>query len=371
MRVPLWLPSRAMENRVGVRMVRSSESRFPPVTLDRPATIRDVARVAGVSVGTASKALNGQGKLRPDTIEHVRAAASHLEYRPNDLMQSVLRKRTFTVGLLTTESGRFTMPILQGIEDVLATAQFSVFLCLAIDNPDRERQHIDSLLAKHVDGIIVVGNITQRLPIDIGRSRTPILYTYTYVQERSALCLLPDNEAGGALVTTHLLHGGRRRFAHITGPADWEAVRLRRDGMRTTLADYGLDLPDDHVLAGPWHPSWGFQAMHQILDCDPSVDAVFCGNDEIASGAIDAVRERGRRVPDDVAIVGFDNWEQFALATRPPLTSVDMDVYELGRRSGSRMLALMKGERESGVVRLPCRLVVRASSGPRPGSGSC
>jgi LacI family transcriptional regulator len=349
-----------------MRTVDAPASGFPPVLLEHPATIRDVAHAAAVSVGTASKALNGQGKLRAETIERVRAAAAHLEYRPNDLMQSVLRKRTFTVGLLTTEGGRFTMPMLQGIEDVLATAHISVFLCLAVDNPDRERQHLDSLLAKHVDGIIVVGNITKRPPVDIGRSRTPVLYVFTYVHERNALSLLPDNEGGGALAAMHLVHGGRRRFAHITGPADWEAVRLRLEGMRASLAEYGLDLPTDHVLAGPWHPAWGFEAMHQLLDRDSAIDAVFCGNDEIASGAMDALRERGRHVPGDVAVVGFDNWEQFALATRPPLTSVDMDVYELGRRAGSRMLALMSGERESGIVRLPCRLVVRASSAPRP-----
>jgi LacI family transcriptional regulator len=134
--------------------------------------------------------------------------------------------------------------------------------------------------------------------------------------------------------------------------------------MREVLGDHGLALPEDHVLLGPWSQRWGYEATCRLLDADPRIDGLFCGNDQLAVGAIDALRERGRRVPDDVAVVGFDNWIEFAEETRPPLTTVDMQIYELGRRAGLRMLGMMKGERESGIVRLPCRLVVRESSVP-------
>ena len=333
-------------------------------TSRRPATIQDVARVARVSVGTASKALNGNGKLRAETVERVRAAAVQLEYRPNALMQSLLRRRSHTVGLITTDSGRFSMPLLTGVEDALSAERISVFLCPApYRSPEREQQHIDSLLAKHVDGIIVLGWRTDpRPPIDIGGARTPVLYAYTYLERPDTLCLLPDDAQGGRLATAHLLQTGRRHLAHITGPAEWGAVRLRRDAMREVLAEQGLALPDDRVLTGPWSQRWGYKATCRLLDADPQIDGLFCGNDQIAVGAIDALRERGRHVPDDVAVVGFDNWTEFAEETRPPLTTVDMQIYELGRRAGIRMLGMMKGERESGVVHLPCRLVVRESS---------
>lgn len=334
----------------------------------RTATIQDVARAAGVSVGTASKALNGQGKLRAETIGRVRTAATRLEYRPNDLMQSLLRGRTHTVGLITTDDGRFSMPLVLGVEDALAAERISVFLCPAPHHSPvalaRERQHIDSLLAKHVEGIIVLGwKIDPRPPIDIGRARTPVLYVYTSVDQPETLCLLPDDAQGGRLATAQLLRAGRRRLAHITGPEDWGAVRLRRDAMRDLLDAHGLALPNDHVLTGPWRSRWGYEAACRLLETDPRIDGLFCGNDQLASGAIEALRERGRSVPDDVAVVGFDNWEIFAEETRPPLTTVDMRIYELGRRAGLRMLGLMKGERESGIIRLPCRLVVRASCG--------
>lgn len=330
----------------------------------RPATIQDVARLAGVAVGTASKALNGNGKLRAETVERIRMAATQLEYRPNALMQSVLRRRSHTVGLITTDNGRFSMPLLLGVEDALSAERISVFLCPNPDfSPEREQQHIDSLLAKQVDGIIVLGWRTDpRLPIEVGGARTPVLYAYTFIERPNTLCLLPDDAQGAQLATAHLLQTGRRRLAHITGPVEWGAVRLRRDAMRDLLDQHGLALPDDHALTGPWSQRWGYEATFRLLDADPRIDGLFCGNDQIAVGAIDALRERGRQIPSDVAVVGFDNWTEFAEETRPALTTVDMQICDLGRRAGLRMLGMMRGERESGIVRLPCRLVVRESS---------
>src|SRR5262249_599280 len=152
----------------------------------RPATIWDVARAAGVSVGTVSKALNGRGQLRAETREAVRAAAEQLGFRPNDLAQSLLRKRSFTIGLISTDRyGRFSIPLLEGIEDALEAARISVFLCSASDDPARERQHIDSLLAKRVDGIIVTGRRTDPRPaLDLGNAPVPVLYAFAQVADR-------------------------------------------------------------------------------------------------------------------------------------------------------------------------------------------
>ena len=143
----------------------------------QPTTIRDVARAAGVSVGTASKALNDRGRLRAETRERVRAEAERLDFRPNDLIKSLLRGRTFTVGLITTDYfGRFNMPVIAGIEDALGAAEILVFLCNVRDDPERERHVVASLIAKQVDGIIVMGRRTDpRLPISVGRSGTPVV----------------------------------------------------------------------------------------------------------------------------------------------------------------------------------------------------
>ncbi len=334
-------------------------------------TIYDVARGAGVTIGTASKALNGRGKLRAETRERVLLEAKRLGFRPNDLAQSLLRGRSFTIGLLTTDiSGRFSIPLMMGIEDMLSTAKISVFLCDARDDPVREQQHIDSLLTKRVDGIIVTGRRTDpRPPIDVGNTGMPVLYAYTQVVDPHALCLLPDDMQGGRLATQHLLEHGRQQIAHVTGPSYFEAVQRRLAGMREVLNEHGLRLSEHLALFGPWAESWGHEAVGILLETEPRIDAIFCGSDQIARGVVDALRERGVRVPDDIAVVGFDNWEVMAAAARPALTTVDLNLYELGKLAGTKMLAMTNAsgaEKEAGIIYVPCRFIVRASCGIHP-----
>lgn len=335
-------------------------------------TIYDIARAAGVTIGTASKALNGRGQLRLETRERVRAEAARLGFRPNDLAQSLMRGRTFTVGLLTTDPagriGRFIMPLLAGVEDTLGAERIAVFLCNGRGDPDTEQRHIEALLAKQVDGIIVMGQQTdERAPITLGASHVPVVYAYTRVADPRACCLLPNDAQGARLATEHLIRLRRQRFAHITGPERFEAVRLRRDAMRETLAAYDLDLPEARVLIGGWNEGWGYAATSGLIAAEPTIDALFCGNDLIARGALDALRERGMRVPEDVAVIGFDNWDAIAPDARPPLTSVDMNLRALGEQAGTRLLAMIAAPDEDpateGVMYLPCTLVVRASCG--------
>jgi LacI family transcriptional regulator len=132
--------------------------------------------------------------------------------------------------------------------------------------------------------------------------------------------------------------------------------------MRQVLAEHGLHLPEHQALCGPWQESWGYTAARYLFDQNPSIDAIFCGSDQLARGACDALRERGIRVPDDVSIVGFDNWEPIANASRPTLTTIDMNIAQIGRYAGESLQALIAGEFRSGVVRLPCSLIIRASS---------
>jgi LacI family transcriptional regulator len=191
----------------------------------------------------------------------------------------------------------------------------------------------------------------------------PVVYAFAQVADSRALCLLPDDRGGARLAVEHLIRQGRRRIAHVTGPLDFEAVRKRRQGLRDALAAAGLRSGPGHVLAGTWSEAFGREAAQQLIARRPAVDAIFCGSDQIARGVIDSLRENGAGVPDDIAVVGFDNWDVIAAATRPPITTVDMNLHELGRQAGVRLLAMVDGARSSGVERLPCRLIVRQSCG--------
>jgi LacI family transcriptional regulator len=325
----------------------------------------DVARAAGVASSTVSKALNGQGKLRKETRARVIAIANELGFRPNMLAQSLARGRSFTIGLLTTDiGGRFSIPLAHGIEDALGSGEdeLSVFLCHTFRQEERERHHINSLLAKRVDGIIVTSDRTNvRSPIDLDGHTLPVVYAYTHVDDPQTLSVLPDDEQGTRLAVEHLISLGRRRIAHITGPANYEAVHLRTRAFRATLERHGLACEEHRLLHGSWEEQWGYQAVNQLLANDPTIDAIFCGNDQLARGAIDALRERGTRVPEDISIVGFDNWDVIAEATRPQLTTIDMNLYELGRVAGQELLKQIAGERTTGIIHLPCQLIVRAS----------
>lgn len=329
------------------------------------ATIHDVAAAAGVTIGTVSKALSGRGKLRPETRQRVHAVAERLSYRPNDLAHSLRRGRTFTVGLLTSDlHGRFSLPLLAGIENAMGEARISVFLCNGGGDPSRERQHLESLLAKRVDGLIVAGARTDPRPaVEVGSAGPPVLYAFALTADPRALCLIPDNFQGGRLAASHLVAAGRRNIAHVTGPEEFEGARARKAGMEAALADHGLPFPTSRLAHGTWTEAFGYLAAARLIEADRAVDAIFCGSDLLARGAIDALRERGVRVPDDVAIVGFDNWPIVSATTRPPLSTVDMNLEALGRLAGRYLLDLVEGQSHVGTLRQPCSLVCRASCG--------
>jgi LacI family transcriptional regulator len=183
------------------------------------------------------------------------------------------------------------------------------------------------------------------------------------VTDPHALCVLPDDAQGARLAIEHLVQRGRRQFAHITGPAYFQAVRLREGAMRQVLTEHDLPFSEQRVLSGPWEESWGYTAAQYLIKQDPSIDALFCGSDQLARGAVEALHELGVRIPDDVAVVGFDNWEPIACATRPALTTIDMNLEAIGQYVGQCLLDLMAGKLRTGTVRLPCTLVVRESSG--------
>jgi LacI family transcriptional regulator len=166
-----------------------------------------------------------------------------------------------------------------------------------------------------------------------------------------------------------LIELGRERIAHITGPERFEAVAMRQDGYRRALGEAGISEPRGFYRSGVWSESWGRDAVAELFNSRRPPDAIFCGNDQIARGVADALRERDVRVPDDVAVVGFDNWEIIAAATRPPLTSIDMNLVELGRVAGTRALCLIAGAQLAGVDRIPCNLVIRESCGAKGSRG--
>ncbi|MDT0267318.1 LacI family DNA-binding transcriptional regulator [Streptomyces sp. DSM 44915] len=341
---------------------------MPPTAADgaagRAVTIHDVATLAGVSPGTVSKAINGRGKLRPETRERVLDAARRLGFRPNEMARGLSSGRSFTVGLVTTDSvGRFSLPVLLGAEDALGAGRISVFLCDTRGDQIREQHYVRTLLDRRIDGLIVTGRRTDpRPPLRLPQP-VPVVYALGPSTDPADVSLVTDDAEGARLVVAHLLATGRRRIAHLTGPEHHLAASVRAEHTVRALREAGVELSGGRVHFGSWDEAWGRQAARMALLADPAVDALFCGNDQIARGAADALREAGRRVPDEIALVGYDNWDVMAEACRPTLTTVDMNLAELGRTAALTLMDAIDGRPARGVRTVPCRLVVRDSTG--------
>ena len=328
----------------------------------RTPTLRDVAQLAGVSIATASKAINGRANVHPDTRRRVVEAAERVSFTPNALAQAISAGRTKTVGLLTNDLvGRFSLPILMGAEDAFGAGQMSVLLCDARGDAIRERYHLTALLSRRVDGLIVVGSATDPRA-GLGDVPIPVVYAYAPSADPRDASVVPDNVNAGALAIEHLVSIGRRRIAHVSGDVNYVAARDRAVGAQSALDAAGLKLAGDRVRFGSWSESWGRAATHALLDEDPEIDAIVAASDQIARGVLDSLRDRHIDVPTQIAVIGFDNWEVMTSGARPPLSSVDMRFESLGRRAAQLLSDAIRGSAGEGVEAMPCRLVVRGST---------
>lgn len=326
------------------------------------ATIRDVAALAGVSPGTVSKALTGRGQVSRETRERILAAVREIDFRPNELARSVFERRSFTVGVITTDSfERFSVPVMLGAEDALGAGRISVFLCDSRGDPIRERHYVDVLLGRRVDGFIVTGRSSnKREPLAVQRG-FPVVYALTPSSDPQDCSIVVDDRRIGVIAGEHFLRMGRRSVAHITGPESFDAARLRGEGLVASLAAAGLE-QTGQTYFGNWTEAWGRQAAHMLLRSHPNVDAIYCGSDLVARGVIDGLRELGRSVPGEVAVIGTDNWELIAAAARPSLTTVDTSLARIGRIAAERLLDAIAGSPHTGLETVPGELVVRDST---------
>lgn len=325
--------------------------------------LSDVARLAGVSTATASKALNGKDQVRAETRERVFAAAQSLNFTPNPFAKALNEKRTGTIGMLSSDlDNRFVLPVLLGAEDAFGSGATSVLLCDARGDAIREQHYLRNLLARRVDGIVVLGRTTNPRPSITAGIPVPVVYAYAPSDREEDTSFTPDNFMAGRLAVEHLADRGRRSIALINGDPSYSAATDRATGVVAAMEERGLMLEGGGGLYGQWTESWGRSCMASLLESGRSIDGIVAGSDQIARGVIDQLRETGRRVPDDVAVIGMDNWDVLAKASRPPLTSIDMQLQDLGRAAARALSTAIGGASHPGVNRLPVRVVPREST---------
>lgn len=330
----------------------------------RPATLTQVAQRAGVSLTTASKAINNTGRISEPTRQRVLEAAADLRFVPNPHARSLHTGRTSIVGalILDSKAQRFAMPLIIGADMALSEINLSMIACDARGDLDRARSLVEVLRTRSVDGLIVIGEHQTETPSLTSLIDRPVVYVHGETTSETDTAFVPDDQAGMRMIVDHLVGSGRRRFLHITGPRRARAVEQRVTGLRTHLRRTPAKLVGP-IEYGRWSQSWAREAASRLLADHPDVDAIICGSDQIAFGVADALRGAGRQVPGDVALTGFDNWSVFADEQSPSLTTVDMNIEQLGGYAASALQAALDGEPLSaGTHYRPCSLIVRGST---------
>ncbi|GLZ39041.1 LacI family DNA-binding transcriptional regulator [Actinokineospora sp. NBRC 105648] len=328
-------------------------------------TLEEVARVAGVSRSTVSRVINDLPGVSKRARAAVEQAIGDLRYVPNQAARNLVTRRTNSIALVVSEHGDrvfgdpFFAKILRGVYAGMAGSRRQLVLLMAQEQDDQTLENY--LCGGHVDGAVVVSlHGRDPLPARLVAAGLPVVLVGRPLAEVTVPYVDSDNLTGGLTAARHLLRTGRQRIATIAGPDDMAVGIDRLAGWRRGMAE--ADRRTDRVARSDFSVEGGAAAMAALLDAHPDTDAVFAAADIIAIGALRTLAERGLRVPEDIALVGFDD-SVLATSTAPRLTTVRQDVEELGRTTTARLLAQVKGE--GGLpasVLLPTELVIRDSA---------
>ncbi|MFJ2932627.1 LacI family DNA-binding transcriptional regulator [Streptomyces sp. NPDC087219] len=333
-------------------------------------TLEEVAARAGVGRGTVSRVINGSPRVSEQAKAAVERAVAELGYVPNRAARALAGSRTDAVALVIpeTEARLFAEPyfldIIRGVSSELADADKQLLLTLI--RSEQERQRFEQYLAaQRVDGVLLVSvHAADPLPDQVRALGLPAVLNGRRTEDERVAFVDSDNTGAGRTAVAHLAARGRRAVATITGPLDMYVARCRLDGYREGLAEAGLAADEGLVATGDFTEEGGRRAMRRLLDRRPDLDAVFAASDVMAAGARGVLREAGRRVPEDVALVGVDD-SAVARHMDPPLTSVRQPIEEMGRTMARLLLQEIAAPSEPDEQprrMLPTELVVRASS---------
>jgi DNA-binding LacI/PurR family transcriptional regulator len=333
-------------------------------------TIKDVAREAGVSVATVSKILNLPDYSKPETREKVTAAIKRLNYQPNHAAQSMVRKKAGMIALIIPDvRNQFFTDVARGVEDVANQHNYRVMLCNTDEDPQKQQNYLQALQGRIVDGfIIAVASDDSRQLRKIGRSELPFVFIDRECRNYRTDAVIVDNRDGAAKAVRHLLQNGRRRVGFISGKQDAQTGRERLQGYCDALAEKGIEPDRQLVKDGKFTIEGGYQAAKALLEMAGRPDALFVANNAMTIGALKAISEKRIRIPDEIALVSFDDadWAEFFT---PALTVIRQPTYTMGSLAGEILFQRLMETKPSEVkeVVLKPELIIRKSCGSASG----
>ncbi|MGY0486443.1 LacI family DNA-binding transcriptional regulator [Streptomyces sp. WG-D5] len=330
------------------------------------AGIKDVAAAAGVSVATVSRVLNAHPSVSPATRTRVLAAVESLGYRPNAVARSLRTAQTRTLGLVISDVlNPYFGELTRAVEDEARGLGYSVIIGNADERPELQDHHVRTLLDRRIDGLLVSPTDGgSPIMLDAARTGTPMVFVDRWIPGVDVPVVRSDGRAAVRDLVAHLHALGHRRLAIIAGPAATTTGSERVDAFREALASYELELPDAYIGQGDFQADSGRRVTEAFLALPEPPGAVFAADNLMALGALDAVRARGLRVPDDIAVAAFDDIPWF-VHTDPPITAIAQPTKELGRAAVRALVDRIEGRVPESVT-LPAHLVVRRSCGEHP-----
>jgi LacI family transcriptional regulator len=330
------------------------------------AGVKDVARLAGVSVATVSRVLNDSAAVTEETRARVLAAVAELGYRPNAVARSLRTDATRTIGLIIGDIlNPFFTELARAVEDQARTLGYSVVIGNADERPDRQDHYVRTLLEQRVDGLLLcpTAEITP-LVQDMVADGKPLVFLDRTLPGLEVPTVRADGAAAIGELVGHLSALGHRRIAFISGPALLSTGRERTAAFVDALGDHGLTVRDEYLEAGDFQVASGRASVARLLDLEEPPEVIVAGDNLMALGALDEIRKRGLRIPSDVGLASYDDLPWFTHVD-PPLTAIAQPVQELGRRAVRALIDRVAGQQVESVV-LSARLVVRRSCGEPP-----
>lgn len=334
------------------------------------ANIQDVAKLARVSIATVSRVLNGTAYVDAEVAARVRAAVEELQYQPSRAARTLRGSHSTIIGLLITDiQNPFFTSLVRGVEDMAQRNGYSIILCNSDEDPHKERQYIEVLCAERVAGAIVVPTRENQRPFKLFQEHSiPVVAVDRRVKDSAIDVVLVDNLRGAREGTAHLLANGYRRIGMISGPAVTTSGRERLEGYRQALQEAGIAYDPTLVRSGSFKEQSGQQLAHELLDLETPIEALFVANNLMTLGALAALNERKLRIPEDIAVVGFDEMPWATLGS-VSLTTVTQPVYDIGSTAALRLFQRLQNKNASAITRqeivLAPTLNIRNSSRPR------
>ncbi|MFO7971554.1 MAG: LacI family DNA-binding transcriptional regulator [Desulfobacterales bacterium] len=329
-------------------------------------TAKDIAESLGVSMMTVSRAINGHPNVNNKTRERVISKAKELGYTPNHVAKSLVLQKTSIIGVVVPEITHSFFPeAIRGIEDALFSSDYQLILTHSAEDDERERKAIETLESKRVDGILISTSESTRRYTEyekVVQSGIPLVFFDRCVQGIGASCIRINDTRSAKMVTEHLVEHGYKRIAHLRGPEYVSIGKARYEGYVQALESHGIPVDKGLVVTAGFHEDAGYKAMKYLLE-NEEVDAVVAVNDPAAFGAYKAIREKGLRVPDDIAIAGFSD-DIRAELMETPLTTVRQPAYEVGNVAAKKLLAHIERVNEQvEEITIETELVIRRSCG--------